>query len=38
MSSEDLLDAEIKPEAQDSQLRPSSLEEFIGQSAMKYNL
>lgn len=38
MSSEDLLDAEIKPEDQDSQLRPSSLQEFIGQSAMKDNL
>lgn len=38
MSSEDLLDAEIKPEDQDSGLRPGSLQEFIGQSAMKDNL
>lgn len=38
MSSEELLDAEIKPEDQDSELRPGSLVDFIGQSAMKDNL
>lgn len=38
MSSEELLDAEIKPEDQDSQLRPQSLGDFVGQSAMKDNL
>lgn len=36
--SEEILDAEIKPEDQDLKLRPNALNEFIGQTSMKENL
>jgi len=38
MSSQELLNAELKTDDQETSLRPSSLSDFIGQSAMKDNL